>query len=111
MKHDEFTNALLESILTKKKMSSKYLLLLLIIGLVSCESDDRVISVYTLKFCDDTPSEMVYCASQFGASPIIDTWKQAVPIFRCRNLNDNYFSKLNVCDTILVSRTVTGELL
>lgn len=87
----------------------KYLIILLTLILMSCESDNRTISVYELKFCDNRKSEQVYCASSFGMSPNIYTHKEAVPVFECRDLGDNYFRKLNVCDTVLVSRTVTGE--
>lgn len=88
----------------------KYLAAGLIVFFISYESDNRTISVYELKFCDNRKSEQVYCASSFGTSPNIYTHKEAVPVFECRDLGDNYFRKLNVCDTVLVSQTVTGAV-
>lgn len=81
----------------------------IVMSLQSCESDDRTISVYELKYCDGRKSEQVYCSSIYGMPATIDTWKQAVPVFNCRDLNNNYFRKLNVCDTTLISRSISGE--
>lgn len=80
---------------------------LFVLFLISCETDNRTISVYKLTYCDNRPPEQVYCSSISGIPPSIETWKQAVSVFSCRDLNGMHFNKLNVCDTTLISKSVT----
>lgn len=95
--------------LTISLLIFKYVACGIILFFMSCEMDHRTISIYELKFCDNRKPEQVYCSSMFDNSPTIYTHKEAVPVFECKDLGDNYFRKLNVCDTVLISRTVTGE--
>lgn len=82
----------------------RYILLVLVACLVSCmpERDDRTLASYKLVFCDSRKPEFVYCDGPFV---YLENYKRSVPEFRCTGMDGSSVVKLNVCDTVCISRT------
>ena len=82
----------------------RYVLLILVACLLSCkpELDTRNLASYKLVFCDSRKPEYVYCDDVF---PVLENHGRSVPEFRCDGMNGGRIVKLNVCDTVCISRT------
>jgi hypothetical protein len=78
----------------------KKLVLLSALLLSSCM--DYHLYVVDLKGCDGTPRGTVYCYSLSGP-PVINTYKEAIPVLYCKDSEQNDFKVLNVCDLKILS--------